>query len=69
MDHPPAVYTVCRSDLGADRGEQLVCAGSPHSAGYHTGLAITEDGTLPVGKCHTHVDVKHIYTYVSCDHT
>lgn len=61
MDHPPAVYTVCGSDLGTDRCEQLMCAGSPHFAGYHTSLAITEDGASPV-RMPTHINVKLTYT-------
>lgn len=50
MDHPLAVYTMCGSDLGADRGEQLLCAGSPDSTGHHSGLAVAEDGAAPVGE-------------------
>lgn len=60
MDHPPTMHTVCGSDLGIDRGEQLVCTGSSHFAGYHTGLAVTEDGALPVRKCyHTHINIMY----------
>lgn len=50
LDHPPAVYTMCGSALGANRRERLLRAGSPDSAGYHSGLALTEDGTAQVGK-------------------
>lgn len=61
MDHPPAVYTMCGSDLGAHRGERLLCTGGPDSAGHDSGLALTEDGTSPVGThCHTStVVMKH----------
>lgn len=50
MDHSPAVYTVCGSDMGADRGEWLLCVGCSDSAGYHPGVAHAEDGTTSVRK-------------------
>lgn len=50
LDHPSAVYTMCGSALGAYRCEQLLRTGDPDSAGHHSGLALTEDGTTPVGK-------------------
>lgn len=58
MDHPTAVYTVRGSDLGADRGERLLRAGSSDFAGHHPSLALTEDGTTPVRKLY------HKYTYI-----
>lgn len=65
VDHPPAVYTVRGSALGADRREQLLRAGISDSAGHHPGLAHTEDGTTPVGK-HYHTfthTIEHISVY------
>lgn len=57
MDHPPAVYTLCGSDLGADRGERLLCAGGSDSAGHHSSLALAEDGTAQVGKGYVHLSL------------
>lgn len=70
MDHPPAVYTVCGSDLGADRGEWLLRAGSTDSAGHHPGLALPEDGAAPVGK-HNHTSthiMEHKYQNITPIH-
>lgn len=49
LDHPAAVRPVRGSDLAAHRREQLMCPGSSHRSGDHTGLAVTEDGPRPVG--------------------
>lgn len=62
LDHPLAMYTVCGSDLGADWGERLLCAGCADSTGHHSGLALTEDGTTPVGQ---HYTAMHIITNIS----
>lgn len=61
MDHPLAMYTVCGSDLGADWGEWLLCTGCVDSTGHHPGLALTEDGTTPVGK---HYTAMHVITNI-----
>lgn len=63
MDHPLAVYTLRGSDVGADRGERLLRAGGSDSAGHHSSLAHTEDGTTQVGKCHIHLLYIYVFLY------
>lgn len=66
VDHSSAVYTVCGSDLGADRGEWLLRPGSSHSAGYHPGLAVSEDGTSSVRKADLHIVYRKPCVRLTC---